>query len=291
MDWFLLIALGVIWGASYPFIKVGVAEIPPLSFVAARTVLATAILFFAALARRDRWPRFTLSAWWPLVGMGLFNGVIPYTLITWGETEISSGLASILTATMPMFTVLLAHAFTHDEKLTRLKLAGILVGFVGVAVIFAPELSEGVKLSFFGMLAVVAAAAAYAVAAIIAHRFIAGVSHVVTATGQFASAAVIMAPLSLAVDHPWGLTPSALALSALAALSVLGTAIAYLIYYGLIERTGATRTSLVTYIIPLSGLSIGALFLNERPSLFWIAGLVLIIAGVVLVNRQAAPEM
>jgi len=288
MSWLILITLGAIWGASYLFIKVGGAEIPPFTFVEGRTLIAALALLVAMRWRGETLPR-TRREWLPLIAMGIFNGVIPYTAITWGELYISSGLAAILTATMPLFTILLAHWFTRDEKLTALKIAGILVGFVGVVVLFLDELTRGIRIEFWGQLAVIIAAASYALATIIARKFLNGVSHLVASTGQLASAALWMLPLSLAFDHPFALRPSLAAIGSLAILALLGTAFAYLLYYWLIEHTGATRTSLVTYLIPITGVLWGALLLNEPLRLDALIGLALIIAGVGLVNRSSQP--
>jgi drug/metabolite transporter (DMT)-like permease len=286
--WFILILLGAIWGASYMFIKVGGAEIPPFTFVEGRTLIAASVLLIAMYARGESLPR-TRREWAPLIAMGIFNGVIPYTLITWGETHIASGLAAILTAAMPLFTVLLAHFWTHDERLTVGKVVGVVVGFLGVIVLFAPELRRGIQMEFWGQFAVVVSAASYATATLVARNYLRGVSHVVASTGQLASAALLMLPLSLAFDNPFALRPSLAATGSLLTLALLGTAFAYILYYWLIENTSATRTSLVTYLIPITGVLWGALLLHEPIEWEAIIGLVLIIAGIGLVNRQTAP--
>lgn len=285
LAWFVLFVLGAIWGASYMFIKVGVSEIPPFSFVEGRLLIASLALIAVIRWRGETIPP-SRREWMPLIAMGIFNGVIPYTMITWGETHITSGLAAILTAAMPLFTLLLAHWWTHDERLTWLKLLGVLVGFAGVVVIFVPELRQGIQLEFWGQLAVVIAAASYAVATLVARKFLKGVSHVMASTGQMASAAVMMFPLALVFDAPWNLRPSLPALGSLLTLALLGTSFAYVLYYWLIEHTGATRTSLVTYLIPIFGLFWGVVVLSETIELEAIAGLILIIIGVVLVNRK-----
>ena len=288
MSWLILILLGAIWGASYMFIKVGGAEIPPFTFVAGRTLIAASVLLIAMYARGESLPR-TRREWTPLIAMGIFNGVIPYTLITWGETHIASGLAAILTAAMPLFTVLLAHFWTRDERLTAAKVSGVMVGFVGVVVLFMPELRQGIRMEFWGQFAVVVSAASYATATLVARKFLGGVSHVVASTGQLASAALWMLPLSLAFDNPFALRPSLAAIGSLLTLALPGTAIAYILYYWLIERTGATRTALVTYLIPITGVMWGALLLNEPLEWEVLIGLAVIVAGVALVNRQSAP--
>lgn len=287
MDWFILILLGTIWGTSYLFIKLGVAEIPPVTFAAGRVVIAGLVLLVAVLARRERIPPFSPRGWWHFLALGVLNCVIPYTLISWGETEVSSGLAAILVGAMPIFTVLIAHFTTHDEKITRLKLVGIFLGFVGVVVIFSPELAGGIRLTFWGMIAIVAAALSYAGATVVAHRFVGDTPRTVVSTLQMLSAAVILVPVALVVDRPFGLTPSFSAWGSLLALSLVGTSFAYILYYWLIANTGPTRASLVTYISPAAGLALGAFVLKENIAPTAIGGLLLIIAGIALVNRVA----
>ena len=288
LAWFVLILLGAIWGASYLFIKIGGAEIPAFTFVEVRTLVAASVLLGVLYVRKESIPR-TRRAWVLLFAMGLFNGVIPYTAITWGETHIASGLAAILTAAMPLFTVIFAHFWTQDEKLTAPKAAGVVLGFIGVVILFVPEMQRGIQIEFWGEFAVVVAAASYGLATLIAHKYLGGVSHVMASTGQLASAALMMLPLSLAFDNPFVLRPSVQAIGSLLILSLLGTAFAYVLYYWLIEHTGATRTALVTYLIPITGILWGTLLLSEPIEWEAILGLLLIIAGVGLVNRQSAP--
>jgi drug/metabolite transporter (DMT)-like permease len=288
MRWLVLVALGAIWGASYLFIKIGGAEIPPLTFVASRTIIASLALWAVIMIRREKLPKLRWTVWAPLLAMGIFNSAIPYTLITWGETEISSGLAGILTAMMPIFTVLIAHVVTHDEKLNLNKVAGILVGFAGVVVLFSPNLRTGIKLSFYGELAVVVASASYGLASVIAHKYVQGVSHLNAAFGQLATASLVLLPLSLTVDRPLGLSPSLAALASLGTLALLGTAFAYLLYYWMIDHTGATITSMVTYIIPVSAIVLGAVVLKEHFDVTAFVGLAAIIAGVGLVTRKSS---
>jgi drug/metabolite transporter (DMT)-like permease len=288
LAWLILILLGSIWGASYLFIKVGGAEIPPFTFVAGRTLIAALALLIVLCARKESLPR-SRREWMPLIAMGIFNGVIPYTLITWGETHITSGLAAILTAAMPLFTVILAHFWTHDERLTLGKILGVVIGFLGVIILFLPELRQGIQIEFWGEFAVVAAAASYAIAALVARKYLHGVSHVVASTGQLDTAALWMIPLSLAFDNPLALHPSRAAIGSLAILALLGTAVAYILYYWLIEHTGATRTALVTYLIPITGVMWGALLLSESVEWDVLIGLAFIIVGIGFTNRQSAP--
>ncbi len=287
--WFVLLLLGAIWGASYLFIKVAVADIPPFTLVAVRTGVAALALLVVLRLKHEPLPR-TRRALLPLVALGISNGVIPYTLITWGEVHISSGLAAILTAAMPLFTILIAHFWTHDERLTPIKILGIVVGFLGVIVLFLPDLRNGIQIEFWGELAVVVAAASYGLATVIAHKFMDGVSHVVAATGQLTSAALFMIPLSLVFDNPLSLRPSLLAVGSLLVLTLVGTSFAYILYYWLIEHTGATRTSLVTYLIPITGIFWGAALLGEVIEWEAVVGLLLIIVGIGFVNRTGTPS-
>lgn len=288
MSYLFLILLGSIWGASYLFIKVGGADVTPITLVAMRTSLAGIVLFVALKARGEKLPARDAPIWKWLVVMGLLNSVVPYTLITWGETRISSGLAAILVGAMPIFVVLLAHWMTHDEKLTPSKSIGIATGFVGVVILFLPDVMEAATANIFGGLAVIAAAMSYALATIYARRHMKGYSHVTVAFGQMLMASVILIPLSLLLEHPWTLKPTPVALGAIATLSILGTAFAYMLYYWLIENVGATRTSLVTYISPVIAVILGAVLLGEELHWATLVGLVLIIAGVGLVTNVRA---
>lgn len=286
MSYFFLILLGSIWGASYLLIKIGGEQIPPITLVAMRTTIAGLALLGALAARRDNLPPRNAPIWKWLALMGLLNSVVPYTLITWGELHISSGLAAILVGMMPIFTVMLAHWMTHDEKMTARKVAGILVGFAGVIILFLPDLTSGLQWSLAGGAAVIIAAVSYAFAAIYARRHFKGESHVMVAFGQMLMASAALIPASLIVDRPWTLTPTPLAIGAVATLAVLGTGFAYLLYYWLISHVGATRTALVTYISPVVALVLGAVFLNESWQWTTVGGLVLIIAGVGLVTNM-----
>ncbi len=289
MPYFILVLLGSIWGASYLFIKVGGETIPPITFVLGRVAFAGVTLFVIMLARRERMPALREPVWRWLAAMGLLNSVIPYTLITWGETRVSSGVAAILVGTMPIFTVLLAHWLTEDEKLSSMKVAGMLLGFLGVVVLFLPDLAQGATFNLVGGLAIVLAAVSYAFASIQARKHLRGFSHTMVALGQMIVATLILMPMSLLVDQPWTLQPSLLSIASLLTLAIVGTALAYLMYYWLIENMGATRTSLVTYISPVIAVFLGVIVLNEPLDWTVFVGLAGIIAGVVLVTLKRSP--
>ncbi len=285
MKWFLLILLGTIWGASYIFIKWGGETITPLTFVAGRVSIAAICVAIVLVAKREAFPARKRDLWWPLVVMGMTNGVIPYTLITWGETQISSGLAGILVATMPIFTMLFAHWMTRTDRLNTYKLLGIVVGFIGVVFLFLPELQQGITLSLIGTLVIVIAAVSYGFATAFAHRYVKGVSNLGAEFGQMLSASIVLIPLSLVADKPWTLNPSTLSIVSLLILAVVNTAFAYLIYYWLIDHAGPTTTSLVTYISPVSALMLGAALGHETYDWTAFVGFAAIAVGVLLVNR------
>ena len=282
MNLVLLLILGVLWGSSYMWIKVAVAEVPTLTFVAWRLTLSALVLWGLLRLRGVAMPR-DRRAWKVFAALGVLNGVTPYLLISWGELYISSGLASLLTATMPIFAVLLTHSFT-DERITPTKALGVALGFVGVGILMLPDLRQGVQSNLLGQAAVVVASLSYAGGAIVARSQHSRQLPLVLATGQMIIGSVITLPLSLLVDRPFGLSPSLPALASWAALTLLGTVLAYILYYHLIERTSATFISTVTYIIPVVGLLAGALALNEPLDTTLLGSLPLILMGVLLVR-------
>ncbi|MCG6945881.1 MAG: EamA family transporter [Deltaproteobacteria bacterium] len=280
----ILLVLSLIWGASFLFIKVAVATIPPLSVAFGRTSLAAVVLYLVLRSRGFRMPGRS-PVWGTFLLMGFFNGAVPYTLITWAEIHLDSGLAAIINAVMPLFTVLLAHFFTRDERLNIVKIAGIFLGFCGVVALIGPAALKGLGKDVLAQLAVMAAALCYAIAIILGRR-LQGVTPLVSATGQLCCAAFLTLPMILVFDAPWSLSPSFISLAALTCLSLLGTALAYLLYYYLLPRIGSTNLSLVTYLIPITGVFWGALLLGER--LHWSAFLALglILAGIAGVNNR-----
>lgn len=299
MNLLLLLTLGTIWGASYLFIKVIVAEMPVATLVAGRVTLATMIMW-ALLGARG----FSLSRIWRMwrayAVMGFLGVAVPYTLIAWGEQYISSGLASLLQATTPIFTVILAHFLTNDERITLTKILGVVIGFVGVGILMLPDpslrlgsgqatglmasLRQGLQADLLGQLAIVGSSLCYAGAAIYARSRLRGQPALVSATGQLTMGMVYVLPASLLIDRPFDLSPSLPALASWMMLTILGTVVAYVIYFTLIERSSATFTTMVTYIIPVNGLMLGALVLNEQLTVTVLGSLVLILLGVLLVR-------
>jgi drug/metabolite transporter (DMT)-like permease len=280
----LLLLLGTIWGSSYLFIKVAVAEIPPLTLVAGRLLLAALILWLLMAASRQAMPRQP-SLWKAYAVMGFFSGTLPYALISWGEQYIPSGLAALLQATMPIFTVLMAHFAVGDERLRPASALGVAVGFAGVVVLMLPELRQGLRASLWGQLAIVVSSVSYAGSAVFARIHLRGQSPIASTTGQLTMGAILTLPLALVFERPFEVSPSLQAWGAWLGLILLGTVVAYVIYYALIERTSATFVSTVTYIIPVNGLLLGALVLDEALTLLVAASAALILAGVMLVRR------
>lgn len=284
-DWALLILLGTIWGGSFFFARIAVAEIPPLALVMFRVTIAALVLqVWLAL----RGPSFRLA--FPIAGsffvLAILNNVIPFSLIFLGQTEIGAGLASVLNATTPFWTVILANMLTADEKLSWTKITGIGFGMAGTAIMIGPGLFAGLGGPIWAKLALVGAGVSYAFAFIFARRF-RGVPPPVVATGQLTASTAIMIPLVLLVHGPEGLfEANAGVWAAVIALAVLATAFAYIIYFRILASAGATNTSLVTLIVPASAILLGAIFLKERLELFEIAGVALIALGLVTIDGR-----
>ena len=279
-----LLVLGVLWGSSYLFIKITVAEVPPVTLVIGRLGLGAAIMWLLLLVTRQPIPR-ERRLWGAFAAMGLLSGAVPWTLITWGEQYISSGLAALLQATMPIFTVILALLLADDERLTPLKILGVLIGFVGVGVLLLPDLRQGIQASLLGQLAIIVSSISYAGAAIFARKWLRGQPPLMSTTGQLTTGLVFMLPISLLSGRPFHGLPSLPAMASWLALTILGTVIAYIIYYKLIEWTSATFVSTVTYIIPVFGLVLGALVLGETVTANLLLSLGLILLGILLVRR------
>ena len=216
--------------------------------------------------------------------MGFLSGALPYTLIAWGEQYIHSSLAALLQATMPIFTVMLAVFLAVDERLTWTAVVGVALGFVGVAVLMLPDLRQGLRTNLLGQLAIVASSLSYAGATVFARNRLRGQPPLTSTMGQLTTGALFTVPLSLLIDRPFDLSPSLPAVASWLALTILGTVIAYVIYYALIERTSATFVSTVTYVIPIFGLMLGALVLHEPITINLIVSTILIIVGVLLVR-------
>lgn len=286
-EWGLLLALSVLWGGSFFFIGVAVKELPPLSIMLLRVGIAALTLNFVLLAVGQTLPR-DRKIWLAFFGMGLMNNVIPQTLIVWGQTQIPSGLASILNATTPLFSVLVAHVFTSDEKMTPNKLVGVLIGFAGAAVMIGPAALSGLGTHVWAQVAVLAASLFYGVSSVFGRRFKRlGVPPLATATGQLTASTLMIMPFALLIDHPWALPmPGVATWAAILGLALLATALAYLMFFRILSTAGATNLALVTFLIPVSAVLLGFLFLDEYLELKHFAGMALIAVGLAAIDGR-----
>jgi drug/metabolite transporter (DMT)-like permease len=288
-DYGLLLALGAVWGSSFLLIKLAIDTIPPITVAAARIGIGAIVLALIVAARRRAWPRGRRE-WLLLFAMGLVGNAVPFSLINWGETRIDSGLTAILMSSVPLATIMLAPAFVRDEPVTPGKLLGVALGMAGVAVLIGPGARMGAHGELLGEIAVAGAALCYAVNGLVARRLPPMPVEMIGA-GTLLCATFVALPLSVAADHPWKATPSALSLAALALLGVLNTAGGYLLLFRLVVRAGAGFASLNNFLVPLFGVLWGILLLQERPSPRAFAGLLLIFGGLAAVrlwpNRRA----
>lgn len=275
---FLLLALATLWGASYTFIKIGVETIPPVTFIAARTLIAGGILLAVLHRRRVRLPR-DRATWRRFFFQACLNSAVPFTLIAWAEKSCDAGLAAILNSATPIFTFLLTAAITRHEQVTLRKLFGVMAGLAGICLVIGVEALGGLGESLMAQLAIILATICYAGAAIFGKSF-KGLDPVVPAAGSLISGAAILIPVSLVVDRPWTLHPSAASLLALLALAVFSTALAFAIYFRLVQTLGSVGTTSQAYVRVPIGVAIGVVFLGETPSpTAWI-GLVCVVLGV-----------
>lgn len=287
-EWILLGGLSLLWGGSFFFSKIAVAALPPLTIVLVRVVIAAAALGLYLRLRRIPVPS-SAPVWGALFGMGLLNNLVPFSLIFWGQSYIDSGLASIINATTPIFSLLVAHVLTEDEKLSVQKLAGIGLGIAGVAVLLGGQASLGSG-ALWGIAACLGAALSYGFANTFGRRF--KTMHLppaATAFGQLCATSIMALPLVLLLDQPWGLAaPGATVWAALVGLALLSTALAYILFFRLLATAGATNTSLVTLLIPPSAILLGTAFLGERLSVPQIGGMALIGLGLLVLDGRIA---
>lgn len=285
----LLSLLGLIWGASFLFVKIGVSEIPPLTFVTLRVLIGATTLFVVTRLNGTRLPK-EKSVWIRFLPVSLLGIAIPFSAISWGSQYIDSGLAAILNATMPLFTFLLVWLMGERDVGTR-SLLGVVLGFAGIVVLTMPQWDKGLQATLLGELAIVLAALSYAASLIYVRHKLSDQPPIATSLGQVSVALLFMAPLALIERSSWTSFPSAKVIAALLTLGVLGTGLAYLIYYRLLSLAGPTATSLVTYIVPIFGAFWGRVVLGESLSWHAFAALGLIIVGLLLIRRQPSREI
>ena len=285
-EWSMMLLLSLLWGGSFFFVGVAVRDIPVPTLVAIRVLVASITLHGVLRLLGLRFPlgRVELSA---VLGMGILNSALPFCLISFGQSRIDSGLASIINATTPIFTMILAHLFTADEKIGPRKAMGVLLGFLGVVVLFSGRDLLGSS-ALVGQLACLAAALSYGFSNIFGRRFSRfSIEPIVMATGQLTMSALIMVPFAMTVDRPWGLAlPGLSSILALSALALFSTAGAYILFFRILSRAGATNASLVTLLVPCSAILLGGAFLGERLGIREIGGFLTIATGLLLIDGR-----
>ncbi len=286
--WALFIGLGFFWGSSYLWIKIALETVPPLTLIGGRLVLASIFLWVFVLATREPLPRSTRQ-YGHLLVMAVVNIVVPFILIATGEQSIDSALASILNATVPLFVIVLAPMFLPDERITLPRVAGLAVGFAGVILLVAPDLVDIADADLTGELMLLGSSLCYAVGNVYAKRNVRGLAPRIPALFQVFFAMLIIVPAALIVDRPFTtVSPSPEAVFAIVWLGILGSGVAYLCYFTILANWGATRTSMVAYLLPVVGIVLGAVVLGDPITLNRVAGTVLVITGIALVNSGPA---
>ena len=283
-DWLVFLALGLMWGSSYLFIKIAVDDFGTFTLVALRLAIGALLLWTVFRLSGQPLPR-RRRIYGHLFVMGLINITIPFLLITWAEQRVESSLAAVLTSMVPLFTVVLAPLFIHDEPLRINAVAGLAIGFVGVVVLTSREMA-GTGSSLLADLALVAAALSYGAGAVYARRNVRGLAPLVPAVFQVTFAFLVSGTMAVLLEHPWTARPDASAVFSMIWLGLLGSGAAYLAYFRLLSRWGATRTTLVAYVLPVVGIILGLLVLQEPLDGRIMVGTALVIAGIGLVNSH-----
>ncbi len=286
LEWALLIGLSVLWGTSFLFITMA-REVPPLTVSAVRVTLAAGALLVLLWRQGVRLPR-SGSTWWAFAVMALFNDAGPFLLLVLANPYVPTGLTSVLVATSPLFTVVLAHLLTDDERMTGRHVAGALTGFAGLAVMLGGGSIDFSPAAIMGQLACLAASLGYAYASVYGRRFTALRLHpMTTAAGQLGTSALVLVPLALLVEHPWTLpSPSWHAAAALLWLGLLTGALAYAIFFRILATAGATNVVLVTFMSPITAILLGIVLLGERLAGQQVAGMALIGVGIAVLDGR-----
>ncbi len=286
-EWLTLLVLSVLWGGSFFFAGVQVKALPPFTIATLRVSLAAIILNVLIGILGKKLPE-GFKVWRAFFGMGILNNAVPFCLVVWGQTHIASALAAILNATTPIWTVIVAHFLTEDEKMTPNRLLGVAMGFVGVVVLTGADSLRGLGTNVLAQLAVLLAAVSYAFAGVYGRRFRRmGIEPLLTATGQVTASAFLLVPIALFVDTPWTLAmPSLTVWSAAVGSAVLSTALGYVLYFRLLATAGATNLLLVTFLIPVSAIFMGTYGLGEHLELRDFSGLACIGAGLAAIDGR-----
>jgi drug/metabolite transporter (DMT)-like permease len=282
-EWTMLLVLALVWGGTFFFAAIAIVEVPPMTIAFVRVSGGALILFLALRVMGISMPT-DKAIWAAFLFMGLMNNAIPFSLIFWAQTELTSGVASILNAMTPVFTVIAAHFLTSDEKMTLPRFAGVVLGFIGVAVLIGKPVGG----NLLAHLAILAAGASYSFSSIFAKRFARnGIKPMVTATGQVTASSIILLPIVLLVDQPWtSAFPSNGVVLALLGMVVLSTAFAYFLYFRILSTAGATNTALVTLLIPPFAILLGVAFLSETLSMQQFIGMLIIASGLAAIDGR-----
>jgi len=287
LEWGMLITLSVLWGGSFFFNGVAVKELPPLTIVICRVGFAAVLLYLFMRLTGRKMPT-SRKVWQAFFGIGILQNVVPFTLILWGQSHIASGLASILNATTPLFAVIVAHYFTADEKMTKGKVLGVFFGFIGIAILFGSEAFHSFGTNVYAQFACLGAALSYAFSGVYGRRFRAmGISSFATATGQVTASTVMLLPIVLIIDQPWELeVPGLPSIGAVAGLVIFSTVLAYILFFRILGSAGATNIMLVTFLIPVSAILLGVVFLNEVLEIKHFVGMAVIGLGLVAIDGR-----
>lgn len=285
-DWAILAALSVLWGCSFFFLAIGLRELPPFTLVLTRVGFSALLLLgWAAITGIKLPPR---TAWGAFVVLALLNNIIPFALYGFAQQQISSGLTSILNATTPLWGVIVAHLFTTDERATAGKIVGVLLGFAGVATMVGGDALAGLGANVFAQAACLVATLSYALAGVWARRFKGqGITPMGVATGQLVAATIVILPIAGIVDRPWLLPmPGGVVIASIAGMVLVSTVFAYVLYFRLVARAGASNALLVTFTIPIVAILLGVLVLGETLLAKHVAGMALIALGLAAIDGR-----
>ena len=288
-----LLILACMWAPSFLFIKLGLGGFTPISMACTRLLLAAGVLNAIFVLRGGKYPR-EIRLYIVCFIMGFLSNALPFSLFNFGEQFSDSGAAAIMNGTTPIFTTILAHVFIHDEKITIRRSMGVLLGFAGIVIMFLPEIRPGAFTSsgVQGLMAFLLASVSYGIATVFARKHLRNTAPLVAPSLQFIGASIVLLPAAFIAEHPLELAPSLQAWGAVAFLSIVGSALAYIVFYRMITRNTATFMSYVTYILPPAGLLLGIIFLNEKPGVESLVGCVFILSGVLVLNmrKKGAPK-
>lgn len=282
--WFVFILLGAIWSSSFMWIKIAIREVGPITLVAFRVLFGLLFVVVVIIVQRVSLPR-TFKAWLPLLVVGLTNIAIPFFLISWGEQSIDSAVASILDATVPLFTILIAHSLLQDDRITIPKVFGLVIGFAGIVILLSKDIGDSSS-SLLGQVAVIVASIFYAISAIYIRKTTEDTPGILRSAGPLVSASVTMWLGTLIFESPVKIPQLSITWVALLFMGILGSGLAFVMAFYLIHEIGPTRTSMVTYLFPLGGVILGVTFLHEQLTWHVITGAILIVSSLVVANWE-----